>query len=286
MTILNAKTIALTCANMDRYFAINADDFGRSERISSAILECFKKGWITQTTLMVNMPYADEAVARAKSVGYGDKVGLHLNLTEGEPLTDSIKKYRSICDASGSFTAHKVGIYGLRPFGSEDFRQAIREEVRAQIEKYCSYGLPLMHCDGHHHVHNRLRIALEVLPLLKEYGFKTVRNQYTPFLRYKFLTRKPLSYLYGRWQHRIFMREVHANNLTTTEGFGRWVGDSLDKWRAFPSFEIMVHPNYNASSEIVNVLDYASVSGPYMSDLKRKVDSFVERWSGSTLSAQ
>ena len=76
---------------------------------------------------MVNMPYADEAVARAKNAGYGDKVGLHLNLTEGEPLTDSIKKYKSICDEFGSFTAHKVGIYGLRPFGSEDFRQAIRQ---------------------------------------------------------------------------------------------------------------------------------------------------------------
>lgn len=251
---------------------VNADDFGRNESMSMAILECFRNNWITQATVMVNMPYADEAVARAKVAGVDGRIGLHLNLTEGKPLTQSIKNYSAVCDKNGQFFVHKAGINGLRPFDSDDFRRAVIEELRAQIEKYCSYGLPMMHCDGHHHVHNRLQFAYDVLPLLKEYGFKSVRNHYTPFLKCFFLTRKPISYMYGKFQHRIFMRLVRENDLLTTDGFGGWQGGSLDKWRKFNSFEIMVHPDYDERGEIVNVINYASKTGPAMAELKKAMD--------------
>ena len=70
----------------------NADDFGKSTEINNAILTCFKDGLIDRTTIMVNMPGADEAAELAREEGFFDKVGLHLNLTEGEPLTDEIKQ--------------------------------------------------------------------------------------------------------------------------------------------------------------------------------------------------
>lgn len=45
---------------------VNADDFGKTHTINLAIAECFNKGLITNTTIMVNMPFADEAVEIAK----------------------------------------------------------------------------------------------------------------------------------------------------------------------------------------------------------------------------
>lgn len=45
---------------------INADDFGYNQSVNRAIDECFKKKLINRTTIMVNMPYAEEAAVLAK----------------------------------------------------------------------------------------------------------------------------------------------------------------------------------------------------------------------------
>ena len=42
---------------------INADDFGYSKAVNMAIVDCFKNKTINRSTIMVNMPCADEAVA-------------------------------------------------------------------------------------------------------------------------------------------------------------------------------------------------------------------------------
>ncbi len=49
---------------------VNADDFGKNEEVSRAVLEAFEEKLITRTTLMVNMPYADKAVELAKQKGF------------------------------------------------------------------------------------------------------------------------------------------------------------------------------------------------------------------------
>ena len=139
---------------MKTRFLINADDYGQNCDVTNAILECFRSQWISQTTMLVNYDYAQEAVERAKTEGVSDRVGLHLNFTMGQPLTKAIKQFREICDADGSFWQHNFG-NGLFPLKGS-IAAAIRDEARAQIERYCSFDLSLMHCDGHHHVHNRL----------------------------------------------------------------------------------------------------------------------------------
>ena len=54
----------------------NADDFGKSHEVNLGILDGFKRGMLQRTTLMVNMPFADEAVQLAKENGFFDKGGL------------------------------------------------------------------------------------------------------------------------------------------------------------------------------------------------------------------
>lgn len=53
----------------------NADDFGKSHEVNLGILDGFKRGMLQCTTLMVNMPFADEAVQIAQENGFFDKVG-------------------------------------------------------------------------------------------------------------------------------------------------------------------------------------------------------------------
>ena len=72
---------------------IHADDFGINESVSRCIAECIDRGWVSETSLMVNMPYADDAVELARQRGFDERVGLHLNLSEGRPLTREILRF-------------------------------------------------------------------------------------------------------------------------------------------------------------------------------------------------
>ena len=64
---------------------------------------------------MVNMPYVDEAVRISKDNGFSDKVGLHLNLVEGRPLTENIRD-TVLCDENGMFVSSimKMPQYRIR----------------------------------------------------------------------------------------------------------------------------------------------------------------------------
>ena len=59
---------------------INADDFGLSKSITDGIIEGIKGGYITSTSLMVNMPFAKYAIDEAVKKNI-NCIGLHVNLT-------------------------------------------------------------------------------------------------------------------------------------------------------------------------------------------------------------
>ena len=59
-------------------YIINADDFGRTDTVNIAIVEGFKNGCLNSTTIMVNMPYFEEAVHLADMYNFKNKVGLQL----------------------------------------------------------------------------------------------------------------------------------------------------------------------------------------------------------------
>ena len=236
-------------------FIVNADDFGRDEETTRAIMECFQRGYVNQTTLMVNMPYAEKAVELARQAGIANRVGLHLNLTQGTPLTDTIKKISAFCNRTGDFLVNRVGCNGKRL--PKNMLNAIAEEVRAQVARYISYGLPLMHCDGHHHAHNRLGLYSTILPILKDAGFRSVRNRYTVFGPLWCGVRGRM----GNWRFRRFIKHL---GLASTEAFGGWNGDTLGKWSRFGSVEIMVHPHYDMNGSLVNVIDSGNNTGPEM----------------------
>ena len=69
---------------------INADDLGLSESVNDAIIYCLKNEYIDRATLMVNMPGTQDAINKIISNSLQDKIGLHINLTEGRPLTTKI----------------------------------------------------------------------------------------------------------------------------------------------------------------------------------------------------
>lgn len=152
---------------------INADDFGISECVNDAIIKSFKNGYINRTTVMVNMPGFEDACEKAKHNGLQNRVGLHLNLVEGKPLTKDIQ-LTSLCDENGYFSGNTL-------FGEKGYllrnkeREAVAKEIDAQIKKFLEKGFSLKHLDSHRHTHCRPSVLPIVLSLAKENGFYSIR---------------------------------------------------------------------------------------------------------------
>ncbi|MBR4270880.1 MAG: carbohydrate deacetylase [Clostridia bacterium] len=140
---------------------INADDFGLSESVNKGIVECYKKGLISSTTMMMNTPYTEQAVALAKKNKISN-IGIHLNLTYGHSILPK-EEVQSLVDENGIF--HYVCMLGYHT----QYVDA-KKELKAQIEKFLATGLKPTHLDHHHYFNEIPNILKAYLELAKEYN--------------------------------------------------------------------------------------------------------------------
>ena len=223
---------------------INADDFGKDEEVNRAICEAFEKGYVGHTTLMVNMPGAKEAFLLAKEKGFCDKVGLHLNITEGLPISDDIRNNPLICGTDGSFNAAFYHNMKYRLYMDSLSIQQIEKEFAAQIERFLELGFTQLHIDSHHHVHTNYPVYLALKRLGRRYRFSYVRLS-----RNLYHGGNPLNRIYKGFYNRSVKRLCER----TSDLFGSYQdlidytgGDAMRcrKLSAENSIEVMAHPLY------------------------------------------
>jgi predicted glycoside hydrolase/deacetylase ChbG (UPF0249 family) len=214
---------------------INADDYGYSENVTMAIVSSFKDRIITQTTAMSNMPWFERGMQLARDNGFINKVGLHINLTEGVPLTSEMRECRYFCDANGHFTGDFYRRTKTRLFVPDQYVRVVADEVGAQMRRFLENGGIYMHLDSHHHVHTGWGYARIILLLAKKYGFKTVRISSTVCDKMTI----------AKWVYKALFNHFVATCLTPIsdeftdyKGFTRKESDMSTK----ASVEIMVHP--------------------------------------------
>lgn len=224
---------------------INADDFGINSEVNQAICECFSKKLIDRTTLMVNMPFADEAARLAKEQQFFDHVGLHLNLTSGKPLTEKIAQNQLFCDHAGYFHAGFYKSTMKRLYMSPADVQMIRDELEAQIKKYLEYGFTCRHLDSHHHVHTNLPILKALIPLIKQNQIRTVRLGRNLFHKERFFNVIYKKFYNGKLQR---MQVCASQYFGSYADYIRYMSDPSIDQAAFEvkyQTEIMVHPMYD-----------------------------------------
>ncbi len=122
----------------------NADDFGYSRAVNFGIIDSYRYGAIRSTTLMTNMPCAKHAALLAKE-NEGLGVGIHLNLTEGRPLTNCCS---SFTDSSGNFFGRSL----LEKLAEINLTE-VEAELTAQINWAITRDIDVTHLDSHHHIH-------------------------------------------------------------------------------------------------------------------------------------
>lgn len=194
---------------------INADDFGYSKGVNLGIIESYKNGIVTSTTMMTNMPDADHAAKLAKEnpeLG----VGVHLVLDCGFPINDNV---HSLIDDEGKFYKFdKV----LNLAESDD----IEKEFTSQIEKFLSYGLNPTHLDSHHHIHSQEKVFPIVEKLANKYKL--------PIRNLKNNIKKSHLNLVDYFEESFYGDDLTVDSIIKI----------LDKVNQFEIIEMMTHPAY------------------------------------------
>src|SRR5215472_1266711 len=221
---------------------VNADDLGMSVTVNEAIFDGMRRGVITSATVLANGP-AVKAAAQNLHRFPECSFGVHLNLTEFEPLCpESRKDLASILDKNGCFNGNSIREVKI---GTE-MRAAIFREWCCQIESLIRWGLEPSHFDAHHHVHTIPRLLPVMANSRRRYNIDKVRisrNMYDDGER-------PGRLLLAK--KRVFNSALRAIGFRTTRLFTDLqtfvkLCAARPPWTA--SVELMTHPGSLPSNE-------------------------------------
>ncbi len=152
------------------YLIVNADDYGYFRCVSRGILRAAADGIVTATGVLSNATDFAEHAARLRDCDALD-VGVHLNLTDGVPLTTKLRN--GLSRGSGRFPG-KFRMAGAVVAGvvkTED----VQHEWRAQIERCLDNGLRLRFLNSHEHLHMLPSLFALTRVLAKDYGIPHIR---------------------------------------------------------------------------------------------------------------
>jgi len=230
--------------NQSNLIIVNSDDYGISNSVNTAIVRAFENGCISSTTMMASMPGFEHAVELANTNPLlKNAIGLHMNLTEGVPLTEPIKKCAFFCK-DGMFTYQRQqAIF----FPSGDEKKAIRTEITAQLKRLIDNNIIPTHLDAHHHVHTEFGVINVYLAVAKEFGIKKVRLS-------KNVGKTSKAKLVYKQLFNSYLRTRFG--MTTTDIFcsaNEYASIMNDPGIANKNIEIMVHAMLNDKNEVVDI---------------------------------
>jgi predicted glycoside hydrolase/deacetylase ChbG (UPF0249 family) len=153
---------------------VTADDFGIGPETSRGILELAARGAVTSTVLLVNSPFAVEAVGLWRKAGRPLEVGWHPCLTIDRPLLPP-EQVPSLVGPDGDFP--RLGQLLKRLVFGRVRRSEVEAEFRAQYRRFVELtGFPPANVNAHHHVHVFRSVGDALARVLAEHGSR-------PFVR-------------------------------------------------------------------------------------------------------
>jgi hypothetical protein len=130
-----------------RLLVIHADDLGMAHSVNRATFEALEKRWITSSSILVPCPWFAE-VARFAAEHPDADLGIHLALNSEwtgyrwGPVSRA-DAVASLLDKDGYLPLEETEVVGkAKP-------EQVERELRAQIDRARSAGIPLSHLDSH-----------------------------------------------------------------------------------------------------------------------------------------
>ncbi len=216
-----------------RYLVVIADDYGIGPETSRAILDLAERGVLTGAVLLVNSPYAAEAVRAWRASGIPLELGWHPCLTLDPPSAPTAQVPSLINPANGCFWP--LGAFLGRLLLRQIIPAEIELELRAQYQRFLALvGRPPTLVNAHQHI-SLFGCVGPLLERVLQQGtvppyVRRVREPWPQLLRVPGarLKRAVLNAL-GRWQARRLDRLRYPGN--------DWLAGLTDpRWVTDPAF--------------------------------------------------
>ncbi len=237
---------------MTSYLIVNADDFGYAPGINQGIIESASRGILTATGVLANCADFERQLNVLQASDQLD-IGVHLNLTHGDPLTSEMRALMR--KWKGQFPDILILI---RQLALKRINLAtVEREWRAQIERCIANGSKVRFLNSHQHIHMLPGLFPMVVRLARDYSIPHIRV------------------VVGEWQIRIKIGPVLKNLVMEIMGrcapseyrtkspvmLGLAQSGQLDQSyleKTLPSlkpnkvYELMCHPGHYRPGEIVD----------------------------------
>jgi predicted glycoside hydrolase/deacetylase ChbG (UPF0249 family) len=142
---------------------VNADDFGFTRDVNEGIIEAYRNGILTATTLMANGDAFEHAVELAHGTPSLD-VGCHIVLVQGPSVADPGRELpATVTDLIRALLQRKLDLY---------------EEIAAQVRKIARAGIRPSHLDTHKHTHLLPPVLNAVARIAHEFRIPWVRRPF------------------------------------------------------------------------------------------------------------
>lgn len=145
---------------MTRILGLCADDFGLAPGISAGIAKLAQAQRLSAVSCITNSPHWNAAARLLKDLPGSVDVGLHLNLTEGRPLSARLARRWPRLPSLARLIAQAH--LRLLPLSQ------VRNEVHAQLAAFNHVlGRPPAFIDGHQHVHHLPGLRQVILDMVE-----------------------------------------------------------------------------------------------------------------------
>jgi predicted glycoside hydrolase/deacetylase ChbG (UPF0249 family) len=234
-----------------RRLLVIADDIGMGPNTTSGILHLGSQGIVTGSALLVNTPYAVDAIRKWRQLGCPLEIGWHPNLTLDTPLS-APAQIPTLVQPDGSFwplrSFLKRWVLGL--FDPQD----IEHEFRLQLERFTSLvGHPPRFVNCHQHIGVFAPVGEVLLRILAELPTRPyVRRIQEPLSVMRKLSCSRGKRAFLGWLGRRLSRIQEANGFPGNDWLAGIAGpqciakpDFFTRWlQAVPGnvVELMCHP--------------------------------------------
>src|SRR5690606_26919643 len=272
---------------------INADDFGLTEGVNQAIIDLAAIGTLSSTTVMVNMPFANQAIKLKEYPSFS--IGLHFNVKVCKSILN-VQNCSSLVDTESNFYTYSTSIKKLKNGAIK--QEHILEELQAQYNKLTEIlNCSPSHIDSHQNIHKQIQLAkilihfsnqktpqkLKIrLPkryLVNNYGFTSNLKRKNFIFKFNyFLSNLYLEYLSKKYANHFLTTagELHFNTLKKVDIFN-WIINTEKKIDGANVYEIPCHPAVDVSglskSKLTDkrLVEYKALSSP---SFKKAINKF------------
>lgn len=237
---------------MTSYLIVNADDFGYAPGINQGIVETASRGIVTATGVLANSADFERQLDALDTSAQLD-IGVHLNLTHGDPLTPAM--HVLLQQRNGRFPDKFMLIRQL--VLNRINMTAVEEEWRAQIERCTSHGIKVHFLNSHEHVHMLPGLFSMVVRLARDYSIPHIRVVVSDWQTKNTIDAAPKNLIMEILSR--FAPSAYRTRSPVMLGLAQggkldqaYLERTLRSLKPDKMYELMCHPGYYRPGEIVD----------------------------------